>query len=372
MSQPAPSQKNTPPAVSVVETDPDPVTRRMPTGLLRRVLLLVIVPAAAIAVGLFVYLNSGRLVSTENAYVKAHIANISPEVAGRITTVTVEDNQRVAEGDLLFSIDDVPFRLALEGARARLAEVEADIAADRRAYLGALSEIDLQQSAVEYATSQLARQQTLVDRNLGRDEDLDTARFELLSAQRRKTIAERHAQSLLAKLNGDPDIRFEAHPSWRAARMEVDKAGLDLERTQIYAPFAGVVAKRPEPGTYVFPFAPVIAIVADEGLWIEANFKETQMTHMLPGQEVNLTVDAYPGEHWRGRVESISRSTGAEFAMLPPQNATGNWVKIVQRLPVRIEVDNEHPEFELRAGMSCEATVDTGHKRHWRDLIASW
>lgn len=350
----------------------EPVTRRIPTGLLRRLLLLVIVPAVAVAAGLFVYLNSGRLVTTENAYIKAHIANVSPEVAGRITSVAVEDNQLVGQGDLLFTIDEVSYGLALEGALAKLAEVETDIASDRRAYLGALSEIELHESAVEFAASQLARQQALVDRNLGRDEDLDTARFELLSAQRRMAIAQRHAQSLLAQLNGDPDIAFQDHPSWRAARMDVEKAELDLERTRVFAPFAGVVAKRPEPGTYVFPFAPVIAIVAEEGVWVEANFKETQMAHMQPGQPVDLTVDAYPGEHWHGQVESISRSTGAEFAMLPPQNATGNWVKIVQRLPVRINVDEEHPELTLRAGMSCEVTVDTGYQRHWRDLLNGW
>ena len=181
----------------------EPVTRRIPTGLLRRLLLLVIVPAVAVAAGLFVYLNSGRLVTTENAYIKAHIANVSPEVAGRITSVAVEDNQLVGQGDLLFTIDEVSYGLALEGALAKLAEVETDIASDRRAYLGALSEIELHESAVEFAASQLARQQALVDRNLGRDEDLDTARFELLSAQRRMAIAQRHAQSLLAQLNGE-------------------------------------------------------------------------------------------------------------------------------------------------------------------------
>jgi len=370
------STRNDVPAVGPEESrtgaDESPVTRRIPTGLLRRVLLLVIVPVAAIALGLFLYLNSGRLVSTENAYIKTHIADVSPEVAGRITSVAVEENQRVARGDLLFTIDDVPYRLALDGAAAKLAEVETDIASDRREYLGALSEIELHTSAVEFAESQLARQQTLVDRNLGRDEDLDTAHFELVSAQRRVAIAQRHAQSLLARLNGDPEISFSEHPSWRAARMEVEKAELDLERTHVYAPFDGIVANRPEPGSYVFPFAPVLAVVADDDVWIEANFKETQMAHMKAGQEVDLTVDAYPGEHWHGRVESISRSTGAEFAMLPPQNSTGNWVKIVQRLPVRIEVDVDHQELVLRAGMSCEVTVDTGYQRHWRDLIEGW
>jgi membrane fusion protein (multidrug efflux system) len=346
--------------------------RRTLQYVLRRVLFLGVIPAAAVAAALWLYLGAGRFVSTENAYVKSHIVNVSPEVAGNIVRVAVEENERVEAGALLFTLDDVPYRLALDGATARLAEVETEIASDKREYQSALAEIALHESSVEYAQSQLARQQTLVDRNLGRDEDLDTARYELVSAERRVTIAQQHAETLLAKLNGDPDVPPADHPAWRSARMQVEKAELDLARTSVHAPFAGTIAKRPEPGAYAFPFMPVIAIVAEDDMWIEANFKETQMTHMLPGQSVDVTVDAYPGEHWEGRVESISRSTGAQFAMLPPQNATGNWVKIVQRVPIRVRVNEAHPTLVLRAGMSCEVTVDTGYQRHLRDLIADW
>ncbi len=346
--------------------------KRAPSRLFQRVFLLLIIPAAAIAVGLLVYLNSGRFITTENAYLKSHIANVSPEVAGIIENIAVEENQRVEQGDLLFTLEDTPFRLALEGAQAELGKVETDIASDKRAYQSALSEITLHESTVAYARSQLARQQALVDKKLGREEDLDTARYELVSAERRVEIAQQQARTLLAKLNGDPDIPLDAHPAWRSAKMDVDKAELDLARTHVYAPFAGIVTNRPEPGAYAFPFVPAVAVVADEDMWIEANFKETQLTHMLAEQSVDVTVDAYPGEHWHGRVESIGRSTGAQFAMLPPQNATGNWVKIVQRVPVRIALDDDHPELVLSAGMSCEVTVDTSHRRRWRDLISGW
>jgi len=284
----------------------------------------------------------------------------------------VEENQRVEQGALLLTLDARPYKLALQGAAARLDEVETDIAADKQAYLSALSEIDLHKSTVAYARSQLVRQQTLFDRELGRDEDLDTARYDLESAQRRVAIAQQQAATLLAKLNGDADIEPSRHPAWQAAQMEVEQARLDLERTSIHAPVTGIIAKRPEPGAYVFTFMPVIAVVAEDDIWIEANFKETQMTHMRAGQTVEVTVDAYPGNHWHGAVESISRSTGAEIAMLPPQNATGNWVKIVQRVPVRIRVQAAHPDLVLRAGMSCEVKVDTGYERQWRDLIAGW
>jgi membrane fusion protein (multidrug efflux system) len=162
------------------------------------------------------------------------------------------------------------------------------------------------------------------------------------------------------------------HPRYRQAQAELDQARLDVSHTVLRAPFAGVATHRPEPGDYVQEGEPVMAVVADEGMWVEANFKETQLTHVRTGQPVEIRVDTYPGRLWHGRVESISEATGAEFALLPPQNATGNWVKIVQRIPVRVAIDDTHGLPPLRLGMSSTVTVDTGHVRSWRDLVPDW
>ncbi|MDA0978430.1 MAG: HlyD family secretion protein [Proteobacteria bacterium] len=346
-----------------------PVVPRRSLILVRRLLMLVAIPALAVAAGLAVYVNTGRLVSTENAYIKSHIVNISAEVSGTIVAVPVEENQRVEKGDVLFRLDDAPFKLAVNQASARLAQVESELARDKLAYRAAVSEIALYQSTVDYAATQLARQQGLVDASLGRQEDLDTALYELNNARRRVTVASEKAETLLAVLRGDPDIQAAAHPAWQVARAQLEQAELDLKRAVVRAPFNGVVTNRPEPGDYVDRGALITAVVADQDMWVEANFKETQMTRIREGQPVQFEIDAYPGTRWQGAVDSISRTTGAEFALLPPQNATGNWVKIVQRVPVRIRIEDSHEQFELRAGMSCSVTVDTGYQRHWRDLL---
>ena len=346
--------------------------RRWVTLLASRFTLMILVPLALISLAVILYLEAGKIVSTENAYIKAHIVNVSAEISGTIEEVLVEENQPVQRGDILLRIDDRPFRLSLQRAEAMLAQIKTDLDADKLAYIQALSEIELFDAAVSYSATQLDRQKGLINASLGKKEDLDTAQYELDSAQRRVTIAQQRAETLLAKLQGDPDIPVTVHPAWLAARSDRDQAKLNLSRTLVRAPFSGMITNRPEPGDYVEQGSPITSIVADTNMWIEANFKETQMTHVRPGQAVEFEIDAYPGTHWKGRVESISRSTGAEFALLPPQNATGNWVKIVQRVPVKIELLTQHEGLELRAGMSSTVDIDTGHERKWQDLIPAF
>jgi len=345
----------------------EPVRRRT-----TRAVLLVLVPAIVVAGALFAYLQSGRHVSTDNAYVKAHIANLAAEVPGTIAEVLVAENERVSPGQVLFRLRDEPFRIALARAQATLAEAASEVRADKLAHQRALAEIELHQTTATFARAQLKRQEGLRAADLGTIEALDSASYALASAERQIDVARDEAAVLLARLNGDARAPVDAHPRYQAADAALAEARLDLERTEIRAPFAGTVTQRPEPGDYVERGMPVMAVVSDEGLWIEANFKETQLTHIEPGQPVEIEIDSYPHQRWQGRVESIRDATGAEFALLPPQNATGNWVKVVQRIPVRIAVQQHEGQPPLRAGMSSTVSVDTGHQRSWRELIPAF
>jgi membrane fusion protein (multidrug efflux system) len=334
-----------------------------------RALLLVVVPLLIVAGAVFAYLQAGRYVSTDNAYVKAHIVNIAAEVSGSIAQVQVEENDRVSAGMTLLKLREATFRIAFERAQAMLSQVESEVAADRQAYRQALAEIDLHQATAEFARAQFARQEGLRSASLGTVEALDTARYALDSALQQIEVAQQEAATLLARLHGSAEAPVAEHPRYRQALAELQQAGLDLERTDVRAPFSGMVTMRPEPGDYVELGQPIMAIVADEGMWIEANFKETQLTFIQPGQQAEIEIDTYPGRRWRGKVQSISEATGAEFALLPPQNATGNWVKVVQRIPVRIAIESQQGMPALRAGMSSTVTVDTRHQRTWRDLL---
>lgn len=336
---------------------------------LRRTILMIVLPAIAVAVGLNAWVHAGRLVATENAYVKSHVVNIAPEISGAIQSVMVEEHQHVTAGTTLYRLRDDSFRIAVARAEAAVAQAGIQIAADQQAYRRALAQIEELQTSVDYAKTKHARQASLRLRNLGSAEDLDTAAYALASAEQEIAVARQEAATLLARLAGDVDAPVEWYPAYRAALAERAQALLDLERTAINAPFDGVVINRPEPGDYAERGITTMALVADRDMWIEANFKETQLTHLREGQPAIVSIDTYPGKVWRGRVHSVSEATGAEFALLPPQNATGNWVKIVQRVPVRIALEPNPDAPPLRAGMSSEVTVDTGHARAWRDLL---
>ena len=338
------------------------------TSALLRVILMLFVPLAVVAGALQLWLGAGRHISTENAYVKSHVANIAPEISGAIETVLVEEHEHVAPGTVLFRLRTEPFRIALDRAQATLAETATQIAADQRAYRRAEAQIDQLETAVSYARMQHERQLQLRRHNLGSAEALDTAAYALASAEKQMAVAAEEAATLKARLSGQVDAPVDTYPAYRAAHAEQDQAALDLARTEVRAPFAGVVVNRPEPGDYAERGITAMSLVGDESVWIEANFKETQLDHLQTGQTAEITLDSYPGRVWHGTVHSLSRATGAEFALLPPQNATGNWVKIVQRVPVRIALAVNPDDPPLRTGMSSEVTVDTEHNRSVRDL----
>ena len=336
---------------------------------LKRPLLLFGVPLLVVLGTCIAYLHAGRYVETNNAYIKADKAIIAAEVTGKIVAVAVKENDHVERGQLLFRLDDTPYKLALDRADAALAQTEQDIAATKLQYKQALAEIELAQNNVAYARVTYNRQVGLVERKIGSISDLDDAKHNLDTAIKQQELAGQRASKILVDLNGKADIAVADHPRYQQARSDRDQAALDLQRTMVTAPFSGIASKKPEVGAYVERGNAVMSLVSDGDMWIEANFKETDLTYLRPNQSVEVRIDTYPGYAWRGTVQSLSEATGSEFALLPAQNATGNWVKVVQRVAVRITLDHGQNDPPLRSGMSATVTVDTGHQRTLSDLL---
>jgi membrane fusion protein (multidrug efflux system) len=325
--------------------------------------LLLLGPLVALTAGAYVYYTSGRVVETDNAYVKADVAIVSAEVAGPIAALNVHENERVKAGDVLFTIDDRAFRVALARADAQLDAIDDFVESTRASYRQALARLELARTNAAYEQRELDRLAALAERKLASDVDVDEQRHERDVASQEILVAERTLEQIRARLGGELDRPVTEQAAYLAAKAGRDAAALDLEHAVVHAPFDGIASKVPTVGEYVQPGAPVMTIVADRGVWIEANFKETDLTHVAPGQSVDVRVDTYPERHWRGSVESISQATGAEFSVIPAQNATGNWVKVTQRIPVRIALEIRADDPQLRSGMSAIVDIDTGHER---------
>lgn len=327
---------------------------------LRRAALL-FGPVVALVFGGYFYVTGGRFVGTENAYVKADKVMLSPRVSGVVTQVMVRANQSVAVGQPLVRLDDSGFRIALAHAEAELERASSVIEAIKAQAHRKQVELKLARADAEYARRERNRQAELARRKVASQAQLDVAEHAYDAAIIEVEVIEQEYEEIVASLGGNPDIAVIEHPRYLAAKAARDEAALNLEHTSLTAPFQGVVSKLPEPGRFLDAGQPALALVADRGTWIEANFKETQLTNLEPGQAVTISIDTYPGRKWMGSVESIGAATSAEFSVLPAQNATGNWVKVVQRIPVRISVRQQPDAPTLRAGMSTEVEVDTGY-----------
>jgi len=328
-----------------------------------RAALLLLGPLVALTAGAYVYYTSGRVVETDNAYVKAGVAIVSAEVAGPIAALDVRENEHVKAGDVLFTIDDRSYKVALARANAQLAAIDGFVESTRASYRQAMAQLDLARTNAAYEQRELDRLASLAERKLASDVDVAEQRHERDVAAQETLVAERTLDQIRARLGGGLDRPVTEQAAYLAAKAARDAAALDLERTVVRATFEGIASKVPTVGQYVQPGAPVMTVVADQNMWIEANFKETDLTHVEPGQPVDVRIDTYPGRHWRGRVESISQATGAEFSVIPAQNATGNWVKVTQRIPVRIALEIGPEDPRLRSGMSAIVDIDTGHER---------
>src|SRR5262245_33892157 len=318
----------------------------------------------------FVWLSSGRYVSTDNAYVKGDRAQIATELNGIIVEVPVRENQRVSRGQLLFRLDDQAYRMALAKIDAEIETARADIRGLRAQWRTKREEIKAAQSQLNYAQAEFERQSDLADKKIASTQKLQETRMGLDVARQRISAAEEDLTRIEAALAGDPKIRPDDHPKVKQLLAARDEALLQVRRTTIESPLDGIVSKRPVPGSYATAGVPIMVVVADTDLWIEANFKETELTLVRPGQSAVIKVDTYPDSECTGSVASIAQATGAEFAVLPPQNASGNWVKVVQRIPVRVAVQCRDGDPPLRVGMSTTVEIDTGHSRTIGSLFA--
>jgi membrane fusion protein (multidrug efflux system) len=329
-----------------------------------RVLLLVIVPVVLLLGGVYYYAVGGRLMETENAYVKANIVAVSSGIAGRVVEVRVQDNEPVPAGAALFRLDPTPYQIAVEKARAQMDVVLSDVRSLRSEYRATVLEASEAEERIEFLTRQLERQERLKEKGMSRGDQYDEAVHNLEAARRRLDSIREKANRVLTSLNGDPNLPGERHPRYGEAKAVYDAAMFDLSRTQIRAPVAGVISNmKLQVGEFVEQGAPVFSLIESGPVWVEANYKETQLTNMRVGQPASVLADAYPDHPFKAVVEAIAPATGAEFAVLPPQNATGNWVKVVQRVPVRIRVEQGAEQPALRAGMTVAVSVDTGVSR---------
>ena len=323
---------------------------------------------AAIAAG--TYIADEPYVSTDDAFVRVAKESVNARVGGQAVEIAVRDNQLVRKGQLLFRLDPEPYRIAIDQAEAKLDGARLQIGSLKASYRQQLAELQAAKDSADFDEREFARKKALAEADFASRAAYERAETDLKVARRHIASIEQQIANIVAALNGDPDIEIDHHPSVRAAKADLDRARLNLSYATVTAPDDGIVTKVDalQAGDFVTPGAPVFSLLSNHDIWIEANFRETDLTHMRPGQTVTISVDAFPDSAFKAHVVSMSPGTGSDFAALPPENATGNWVKVVQRLPVRIELDGVAPNW-LFSGISVTARVDTGHRSTWGHLF---
>jgi membrane fusion protein (multidrug efflux system) len=315
-------------------------------------------------------MTGGRYVGIDDAYVRAAKESLSTDVTGTVGAVLVKEGQHVEPGQVLLRLDQRRFDIALEGARANLAQTGLMMDAMKQDYQRMLREVDAKSAQLEADQASYDRYANLVKSGSVTRADYDNARFALAADKQAVEALRVQAKVQLAKLGGDPNIAVTATPQYMQAQAQVDEAQRQLDHTVIKAPFAGTVTEvdTVQPGMFLTAGTAAFGLVSSDDVWVEANPKETELTYVKPGDPVDVTVDTYPDHVWHGTVQSISPNSGSEFSVLPAQNTSGNWVKVVQRIPVRIAIKPEAGDPPLRAGMSVESSIDTGHHRTLADL----
>jgi len=335
-----------------------------------RAILIWGLPLLAVLIAGVTWLYSGRYVATENAYVKADIAQVSAEVAGRVAEVRVHDHQQVAKGDILVLLDGEPLEIALAKAEAEVDAARGMVRTLIATFREAQSELSEAENRTSYWDAQLERQKQLSDRGVVSSAKLEETENTAATARDKMQVARRKLERTLAQLANQPDRPIDQHPLVREKIAARDRAAYDLSRITIRAPISGIaVNAKLQPGEQIKSATALFVIVSDAAPWVEANFKETELTNVRPGQKATVVLDIYPEVEWEAEIQSISPATGAEFALLPPQNASGNWVKVVQRLPVRLKISPKPGQPPLRAGMTATVRVDTGRERKLADLF---
>ena len=330
-----------------------------------RMILLVGLPALVFVIGLGIYLSGGRYISTDNAYVGAQKVLITPDISGKITNVAIREGQHVNPGDELFSLDREPFALALAQVKAKLDTARSDF--DKlKSNLKSLNTLaELAEKNVDLKQRDVDRKTKLVSSQAGSQADLDTALAAVITAKLQAEFAVQQRDTTLNQLLGDPDLPLERFPEYAQAKAALDNAQRDFDHTIVRAPMSGTATQvdNIQLGRFVAAGTPVLSVIDDQAPWVDANPKETDITYLRIGQKATIDVDSFPDRTFTGTVVAVSPGTGAQFSILPPQNATGNWVKVVQRLPVRIALDKSEDTKLLRSGMSVNVDIDTGHSR---------
>lgn len=332
----------------------------------RRTLLLVVVPLIALVGGVALYLSGGRYASTDDAYVGAQKVLITPDISGKIEKVLVKEGQRVKAGDELFEIDPVPFQFALQQAKATLETARTNYDNLRSNVSSYTQMLELAKQGVDLKQRDVERKTTLVKSMSGSQLDLDTSTTNLVLARAQLELLQQQLSTSRNQLLGNPDLPLEQFPPYFQAKAALDQAQRNLDHTVLRAPIDGTATQVDsiQLGRFVAAGSPVFSVIDDAHPWVDANLKESDLTYVANGQPVTMSIDAFPDHTFKGTVGSLSPGTGAQFAILPPQNSTGNFVKVVQRVPVRIYFDaNDAAVQKLKAGMSTFVWVDTGHKR---------
>jgi membrane fusion protein (multidrug efflux system) len=335
--------------------------------------LFALLPIVLVLGGYF-YVTGGQVMSTDDAYVQAERVGISTDVSGIVQDVDVKDNQRVEAGQLLYRLDPRQFQIALDNAKANLAQIALSIDAMKQDYKRMLSDVAAQQAQVDLDQTNFDRNAKLLKTATVSQAVFDQTRYRLDNDKSKLAALQQQAMVQLAKLGGNPDIAVTDHPQYRQAQAQVDEAQRQLDHTAVKAPFAGIVTNVPAiaPGKYLAASTTAFFLVDTDHVWIDATPKETELTYVRPGQPVTVTVDTYADVGWHGVVESVSPAAAQEFQLLPAQNTSGNWVNVVQRVPMRVRLDATDKKLPpLRAGMSVEVDVDTGHARGFPSFLRS-
>jgi membrane fusion protein, multidrug efflux system len=343
---------------------------RMPT---LRATLMLIVPALVASIGLILYLAGGRYVSTDNAYVGAQKVLITPEVSGKVVRIAVVEGQQLAPGDELFSIDPAPYRFAAEEAEAKLARVRSEFENLKSTHHSVGNQIELARQSVAANQAEFDRKTSLLNSRISTPADLDKSRMALAVSKGLLEQLQQQEATVRNQLLGDVKLPIDKYPQFIEATVALQRAKRDLANTVLRAPIAGIATQVTsiQMGRYLTAGMAVFSIIGTDNVWVDANPKETDLTYVRAGQAVVITIDTFPTRAWHGTVAAISPGTGAQFAILPPQNAAGNWIKIVQRVPIRIEFDQGQDLRRLRSGMSATVEIDTGRRGRLARLLGS-
>ena len=358
-------------AMSTPRDEPGPTAPKRTNW--RRRLLLIAGPIVLVVVALFLYFNGGETVSEDDSYIGAPNVAITPQVAGQVVEVDVSENQRVADGVVLFRLDPQPYQIAVDQAKAQLQEAEEELKGLLLTYSQAEAEVKQNQADVTYAQEQFDRANSLVQSGVGTRQDADAARRDLRVAKDQLVAAQASASSTLAQLGGSADTPIESQAIYLAAQAALESAERNLRLATVTAPFAGIATQVDNiaVGSYLTGGKPAFTLVSTDA-WVDANLKETDLVHVQVGDPVDVVVDNYPSLLLKGRVQSVAPASGSVFSLLPAQNASGNWVKVVQRIPVRISLENVPDNITLRVGSSATVSIHTGYHRTlatlWDDI----